>query len=206
MESHRLPRFKRASKVAPIQITERDCQIIWQIHRHRFLRSSHIVALLGENSQQLLRRLQLLFHHGYLERPRSQIDYFHRGGSRHIVYGMGNKGGRLLQQELGVAFGERRSGEKNRFVGRVYLEHALLVSDVMVALELACRKVGHVRLIAQDELLSDRKAHSPRSAFKWSVKTTGGAKLGLIPDRVFGLEFPAQDGVSNRAYFFLEAD
>jgi hypothetical protein len=38
MESHRLPRFKRASAVAPIQITERDGEIIRSVHRHRFLR------------------------------------------------------------------------------------------------------------------------------------------------------------------------
>jgi hypothetical protein len=29
----------------------------------------------------VLRRLQLLFHHGYLDRPRAQIDYY-RAGSR----------------------------------------------------------------------------------------------------------------------------
>src|SRR5579862_2962912 len=154
MESKRLPRFKRAREVAPMQLTERDRAIIRQVHRHRFVRSSHIAGLLDDTSQQLLRRLQLLFHHGYLERPRSQIDYFHRGGSRHIVYGLGNKGASLLKQELGASFRELRSGEKNRSVGRVYLEHALFVSDVMVALELACRKVGHVRLIVGDELLS----------------------------------------------------
>ncbi len=161
MESNRLPRFKRVRAVAPIQITERDRTIIRQVHRHRFLRSAHIVALLEDNSQQLLRRLQLFFHHGYLERPRCQIEYFHQGGSRHIVYGLGNKGASLLKQELGASFRELRSGEKNRSVGRVYLEHALLVSDVMVALELACRKTGHVRLIVGDELLSLGKAVLP---------------------------------------------
>jgi DNA-binding Lrp family transcriptional regulator len=79
MESSRLPRFKRASAVAPIELTERDRDIIRLVHRHRFLRSTQIVALVGDSSQQLLRRLRLLYHHGYLERPRAQIDYYHRG-------------------------------------------------------------------------------------------------------------------------------
>ena len=205
MESPRLPRFKRAATVAPMQLTERDRQIIRQIYQHRFLRSPHIVALIGDGSQQLLRRLQLLFHHGYLERPRSQIDYFHQGGSRHIAYGLGNKGAALLKQEMGASFRELRSGEKNRSVGRVYLEHALLVSEVMLALELACRQTGHVRLLTGADLpvTGERERCTP---FKWSVKTKEGVKLGVIPDRVFGLEFPDANGNPTRAFFFLEAD
>ena len=102
----RLPRFKRASVVHPFQLTERDHQIIRLIHRYRFLRSFQIISLMGDSSQQILRRLQLLFHHGYLERPRAQIDYYHQGGSRHIVYGLGNKSSSLVQREP-KAFNER---------------------------------------------------------------------------------------------------
>src|SRR5690349_2937222 len=112
MESHRLPRFKRISTVATMQLTERDRQIIRLVQQHRVLRSSHIVSLTGDSSQQLLRRLKLLYHHGYLERPRCQIDYFHRPGSRHIIYGLGNKGGSLLMRELGLGFREISWGEK----------------------------------------------------------------------------------------------
>ncbi len=205
MESFRLPRFKRASAVAPMQLTERDRTIIRLVDGHRFLRSSHIVALVGAGSQQLLRRLQLLYHHGFLERPRAQIDYYHRGGSRQIVYGLGSKGASLLKRELGVAFRELRWGEKNRGVGRIFLEHALLVSDVMVALELGCRKVGGVRLLSESELfrLGDARRGRP---FKWKVKVDGSLKLGVIPDRVFALETEDQSADRNPAFFFLEAD
>jgi hypothetical protein len=34
----------------------------------------------------------------------------------------------------------------------------------------------------------------------------GRLKLGIIPDRVFALEYPDQNCVPNRAFFFLEAD
>jgi hypothetical protein len=60
------PRFKRASTVAPIQLTKRDREIIRLVHRHRFLRSHQIVALLDASQQQVLRRLKSLYHHGYL--------------------------------------------------------------------------------------------------------------------------------------------
>ena len=145
-----LPRFQRAA-VAPMQLTDRDRHIIRLIHRHRFLRSHQIAALLGGSEQQIVRRLQFLFHHGYLERPRAQIQYYERGGSRSMAYGLGSKGGALLRRELGIAVNSGAWSEKNNAVGRIFLEHALLVSDVMVSLELACRKRG-VRLLYEDEL------------------------------------------------------
>jgi hypothetical protein len=202
MEFIRLPRFKRVPIVAPMQLEERDRQIIRLVHRHRFLRSSHIVALIGGSSQPLLRRLKLLYHHGYLERPRAQIQYYERGGSKSIAYGLGNKGGALLKQELGIAVHPDSWGEKNHVIGRVYLEHALLVSDIMMAIELACQKHGNIRLLYEDQLT----LHSERQPFRWRVKIQNGWKLGVIPDRVFALEFPDASGTSQRAYFFLEAD
>jgi DNA-binding Lrp family transcriptional regulator len=200
MESVRLPRFKRAAQITPFQLTERDRKIIRLIHRHRFLRSPQIVSLLNESTQPVLRRLQLLFHHGYLERPRAQIDYYHQGGSRHIVYGLGNKGAALIGRELGKSFAKIMWGDKNRAVSRLFLEHALLVSDVMVALELACRQAGTVRLITAAELTSTEKS------FQWQVNVSSRLRLGVIPDQVFALEFPGRPDGQNRAYFFLEAD
>ena len=41
-----------------------------------------------------------------------------------------------------------------------------------------------------------------RNPFRWRVSIPGGPKCGVIPDRVFGLEFA--DG--SRAWFWLEAD
>jgi hypothetical protein len=198
----RLPRFKRTSIVVPMQLTERDRDIIRLIHRHRFLRSHQIIALLGGSSQQLSRRLKLLYHHGYLERPRAQIQYYERGGSKSIAYGLGNKGGALLKQELGIAVHPDSWGEKNHVIGRVYLEHALFVADVMASFELACRKRGDVQLLYEDQL----GLPVEKQSFQWHVKMQNGLKLGVIPDRVFALEYLDQNGQVQRAYFFLEAD
>ena len=203
MDSSRLPRFRRATTLAPMQLTQRDREIIRLVHRHRFLRSPQIAALMDDNSQQLLRRLQVLYHHGYLERPRAQIDYYHQGGTRHIVYGLGNKGGQLMQRELGMARYKLSWGEKNRAVRGMFLEHALLVSDVMVALELTCRKTGRIRLLTEEELSFPGKIPHP---MQWKVKLNGGLKLGVVPDRVFALEYREESSGICRVYFFLEAD
>lgn len=198
----RLPRFKRVPTVAPMRLTLRDRQIIRLVHRHRFLRSSQIVSLLGGSPQQLLRRLKLLYHHEYLERPRCQIDYYHQTGSQRIIYGLGRKSQACLKQEFNVDFREVSLGEKNRKVGRIFLEHALLVSDVMVAIELAVQKHAGIRLLYEDEL----GLHSEQGPFQWRVMVQGGVGLGVVPDRVFALEHSGENGQPERVHFFLEAD
>jgi hypothetical protein len=71
----------------------------------------------------------------------------------------------------------------------------------MVSLELACRRHG-VRLLYEDEL----DLPVVKQPFQWRVKIGGGMNLGVIPDRVFALEYRNQTGQTERAYFFLEAD
>jgi hypothetical protein len=198
----RLPRFKRASTVAPMRLTDRDRQIIQLVHRHRFLRSSQIVALLGGSPQQLLRRLKLLYHHGYFERPRCQIDYYHQTGSQCIIYGLGKKSQAFLKLEYDADCREVSWSEKNRTVGRIFLEHAHLVSDVMVAIELAVRKHAGIRLLYENEL----GLRSEREPFQWRVKVQGGVRLGVVPDRVFALEYTGENAQPERVHFFLEAD
>jgi DNA-binding Lrp family transcriptional regulator len=201
MEFPRLPRFKRVPPAAPIDLTDRDHEIIRLVQSHRFLRSSRIVSLLGGSPQQIVRRLQMLYHSGYLERPRAQLNYYHKPGSREIVYGLGDKGAALLSKEENIASRELHWSEKNRSVERPYLEHALMVSDVMVALELACRR-ANVRFLTEADLLVRKK----EEGFRWRVNIDSNVRLGVIPDRAFALEFQKHDGKTERAYFFLEAD
>lgn len=202
----RLRRFQRAPDVARIELTDRDREILRQVHRHRFLRSSHLVDLIGGSRQHILRRLQLLYHHGYLERPRAQIDYYHRGGSRSIAYGLGNKAVALLKREGSLPNNRLDWGTKNRNTGRIFLEHALLISEIMVGLEIACRRNGRVRLLTADELPVPESTRRHPEPYRWSVRLSNGQKVGIIPDRVFGLEYIGPNGKPNRAYYFLEAD
>lgn len=193
----RLPRFER-SAVAPMQLTERDRTVIRLVHRHRFLSSRQIIALVGDSQLQVLRRLKLLYHHGFLERPRAQLQYYATPGTRPMVYGASAKGAMLLKQELGDS---QLWSENNRTVGQIFLEHALLVSETMVSLELACRKHG-IRLLYENEL----DFPVVKQPFQWRVKIASGMNLGVIPDRVFALEYTDHTGKAERAYFFLEAD
>jgi DNA-binding Lrp family transcriptional regulator len=189
----RCSRFTRASHPPRIELTARDLEILRRVHQHRFLDSEQIGRIVGGSRQSVLRRLQLLFHHGYLNRPRAQIEYFHQDGSRPLVYGIGRKPtGIPVSDDSSV--GPRSRGSP----GRLYLQHTLLIAEAMVALELSCRARTDVRFIPEAELRME-------GGFRWSVALHhDGAtrRVGLIPDAVFALEH--SDGT--RAYYFLEAD
>lgn len=201
----RRPRFQRSSQVSPIRLTPRDIDIIRHIARHRFLRSSHIVALMAESRQQILRRLNLLYHHGYLERPRCQIDYYHEGGSHSMVYGLGKRGAAMLRRMDGLPYSIRWTSSGGS-VKRLFLEHTLQVSEFMVKLELACRQNGAVTLITADQLPLPDETRSLREPFRWNVSIKSMEKIGVIPDQVFGLEWRDQTNQPHRAYYFLESD
>ena len=180
--------------------------IVRCVFQHRVLRSWQIADLVGGSKQAVLRRLQLLYHHGYLERPRAQIEYFQPGGSRAFTYGLADRGAELLRLIENPAPRALEWSAKNRAVKSLFLEHALLVSDVMVSLELACRRHGGIRLLNPDELPLPSSTRSRLEPFRWKVSLNGGTRLGVIPDCVFGLEYADQPPDRNRAYFFLEAD
>ncbi len=205
MGPSRLPRFLRDSKIPRIELTPRDREIVRLIHRHRFLSSVQIIALIGHSPQHLLRRLQWLYHHGFLERPRAQIDYYRQGGSRPIVYALGNMGKAVLPEEQGEAKRKLRWDQKNRTVGRLFFEHALLVSDIMVKLELACRNRSDVFLRASDDHQVSGDTGRPYPS-KWRIQVNQRLTLGIVPDRVFALDVNDENGRLNRAFFFLEAD
>ena len=139
----------------------RDEEIIRIVARHRFVRSYHIIDLIaagdpGTSEQQIKRRLQLLFHGDYLSRPKVQVESYRAGaGSRPMVYILGNKGIDLLAAKYGFRRSSADWTTKARTASRGTIDHALEVTDFMVALALACRRQGRVEMIYFDEIMRE---------------------------------------------------
>lgn len=213
----RRPRYRRAD-VPNFSLTDRDIEILKIVARHRFIRSREIIALLramfpGTSEQQVLRRLSLLFHSQYLSRPRAQQERYRAGGgSDPMLYALGNAGSDLLADK----FGFRRSAvdwtAKARTAKRGEIEHALEVTEFMVALELACRARGTLRVIYLDEILATvappETRANPRPYF-WPVTVQWRGRetvIHPIPDKIFGIQDMERPEGRNRKFFFLEAD
>jgi hypothetical protein len=60
ISSTRRPRFHRASEPPAFRLTDDDVVIIRQLARHRFLRSTHIAALVGRSLDRTNDRLSRL--------------------------------------------------------------------------------------------------------------------------------------------------
>lgn len=201
----RRPRFRRHDP-PPFRLTEDDLAIIRHVGSHRFLRSTHLVQLIGRPADKVLRRLSALYHHAYLDRPRAQLDYLLTVGSAPLIYALGNNGAALYARMDGVDPAIVDWTDKNRDVGRPYLDHALMIADFMVALECSARSRSDIKLLSAHEILSGITPAIGRTnaACTLTALVPGVAdELSVTPDKVFGLEF-AETG--RRNYFCLEAD
>lgn len=209
--SKRKTRYKRVAAAKKFEILSRDIEILKHVNRHRFLTSQHITALVDGSKQNVLRRLNLLYHGEYLDRPREQIKpVFY--GNRPMVYALGNKGADYLAGLYNEPRLKIDWTTKNKQATHAFLEHALMVANFMVCLELACSKIGGVRLVTTKEIYDKMpiKGGKKASPFAWDVNVKReisgrikDVKIGILPDKVFGLHFEADRRAS---YFFLEAD
>ena len=204
-KQERKPRYKR-SPSRGFHLTKRDVEAIAHVFEHRFLRSTHLAMLLEGSPQAILRRLNLLYHHGFLDRLREY-------SPSPMVYALGNKGARVLERLFGIPQGKVDWAVKNNEIDPVSLfrNHTLLVADFMVRVEVSCKKCGDVRLIKQEEILESlpEETKGKQNPFGWSVAVSSEGEqihLGIVPDKVFCLHFTERPEGKNKAYFFLEAD
>src|SRR3954452_12805241 len=163
-QSVRRPRFRRAATPPPFRLTEDDVEIVLVVARHRFLRSTHIAALVGRSLDRTNDRLLRLFHAGYIDRPRAQLDYYPSFGSAPMIYALGNRGVRLLREWDGADFRNEEWGRKNREAGRPFIEHQIEIVDFQVALQRAVCQRSDVRLLSAEELITASREPVGRNA------------------------------------------
>lgn len=203
----RNPRFKRVADRG-FQVTQRDIDILRQLHRHRLLDSNLVAALVGGSAQGVRRRLNLLYHGGLVDRPRAQQRTVYTSGSAPMVYALGNKGADVLLEHCGVVRGKTDWGGKNRQLKDRFMAHTLLTAGIMAAFECACRD-RPLRMLYFDEILRDlcppptKVQNLPQ---RMAVTLPKVGKMTVTPDAIFGLEFTDRPAGKNRTFFFVEAD
>lgn len=108
--SGRTPRFQRVTPPS-FCLTDRDFAILQAAATFGTIQSHQLERLIEGSSQQLRRRLKLLFNAGYLGRPRCQIARMINGeGSHAMAYTPTPKGAALLGLGGRASFGTPRMG------------------------------------------------------------------------------------------------
>ena len=189
----RRPRYHRASDAPAFRVTDNDIEIIRHIARHRFLRSTHIAALVGRSIDRTNDRLCHLYHAGYIDRPRAQLDYYPTKGSAPMVYALADRGARLLRERGEIDLSGIDWGRKNPEAGRLFIEHQLEIADFEVAAQLSAERSGYHYANAGDfvsELpaVADANRGNP-FALRVTVSHQGARhEIGLIPDIAFAID------------------
>jgi hypothetical protein len=202
-----------------LQLTQRDLEIFLLLTRYRFLRSTHLHALVGSKSRnRFIERLGDLYHEGgYRDRPDPQWD---TANARYMpgVHALGRAGRSVLSQYgLAQDGSGMASGWNGGRPGR-HFQHELMICDILSSIEIGARAGPRLRFISWPEILASPKMpeRTRRSAKPLAVRVpvtysppgsrkTHRSDRPLVPDALFGLEYGTRLGKQYR-FFALEAD
>lgn len=201
-----------------LEIGPRDIEIFRLLHRFRYLRSTFIHAFVGGHPMTLKWRLRDFYHEDpYLNRPKQQRDAYNARYSP-AIYELGPLGEEilrehgLLEENASDLVTRGRMGSKQRA-----FPHSLMICDTLASIELGVRDDPNVRFVSWEEILAKapletREARNPFAIpadIAYTFKRTGKlhrAKVNLVPDGLFGLEYKKPDGRTQWIFYALEAE
>jgi len=185
-------------------LTERDFEMLETVYAYRHITSDQLRAVISGSAQQISRRLQGLFHNGFLARyvPRRRMRGDLETGSPVMAYGLETKGYKALTEvrEQDAADSGEDAEEvawKKAYSRRQewFLEHAVMISNVHATLDLALRGRGEPKLVEWDQ------SRDVRGEVTVSFPRKGDRTYRIAPDA----HFAATEG-TRLSNFFLEAD
>jgi hypothetical protein len=207
------PQFKRLSRPdnpPSFRITDRDLEVLRTVARFRFMTSEQVARYLtmrdpSTSGAHILRRLQSLFYHCYLDRPRHQ--YLQLSAFSHLVYGIGREGARAIADNAPHVNPHLEWSTKNARASTPHIIHTLETTEFVLDLDRASREHGAVGLLDQWDCIpyfptATRELPDP-FRLRVTVEHEGvPISLNAIPDRLLSLVLP-----DNRRYnFCVEID
>lgn len=142
----RSPRNRRSRKPKSIRLTERDIAILQAIYSYRWLTTEQIGRLFFPSLHRAYERMEALYHNGYVDRvfPGENIHQMNAA----MLYILDKRGAEVLSEYLKQKVERDEQAHK---VKPMFLEHAMAINDVRIAVSLACQKTGRILLDWQTE-------------------------------------------------------
>ncbi len=186
-----------------MRLTARDRQIVKTVWQCRLLTSHQIEARIFPSDKPrgkrtvCQRRLQLLFHHRFLDRMPMHVVLGE--GRVPYVYVLGKQGIDLVASMAEVDRAEIGWRPTQKQVGISFVNHALAINDVRIVLTQLADQ-GHFELTDWlDEADFRRGPHQNKVPYR----TQGMRIMRKYPDGYFQLKLPQYE---RNAHFFLEVD
>ena len=177
-------RDQRSETPQNIVIRPRDIELIETVYRNRVMTQDQLRRMFflpdaktGDGKEAAKRRLRLLFDNGYLERKVLPTLPGEGRGPNHYI--LGEQGVELLRRERGYT--KIRWYKSSTDLKQDFIEHTVAISDVLVAVEGACLKLGY----ESDEWKSESQL---KADYDYVTITTAKGKRErkpVIPDAFF---------------------
>jgi hypothetical protein len=184
-----------------MRLTKRDVQIVLTVSTYRLISSAQIEALLFQSDKprgrqsSCQRRLQLLYHHGYLDRLRMPV-ILGEGRFPH-VYVLDHAGATLVAATLGVDRATIAWRPHHNLLESPFIFHSLAINDLRVVITLLAQG-NHFELI---EWIDEPSFRSAKDQVPFRMR--GAAVVRNYPDGYLELTLPYQ---KQSAHFFIEVD
>jgi hypothetical protein len=195
------PVYKRVS--IPMKLTPRDVESVRLVADFRLMTREQIEKVLfkpekGQNhptkTSIAKRRLMLLYHNGYLDRVRTPLAF--GSFASQPVYKVTAKG-RLLLAHEDVPKGPDKD------IGELFINHALAINDVRVAITLAAAASGDE--VEQWKFDHQFKSQPKRETDYVTIQREKNGKkeqVPILPDSYFVLNISGK----GKAHYLLEVD
>jgi hypothetical protein len=198
-DQKRLPKTRRAKNPPRFIITERDISLVRAVLEYRFVFTKHILWLQPPktSSRNIQNRLQLLYHHGYLERVRLEESR----GAENIVYSLTEKGAVLLAEADSVAREEIAWGRYMNKVSPTHIRHLLEINDVLLSFQLVLSEAQTRREIAEFKV---KRGEPKKDRLPAILRSADGRRVpvAIVPDAFIAIKFDAK----NYGVYFVEVD
>lgn len=188
-----------------MQLTERDVKVVVAVYHSRFLNAHQIEAQffssrtgkVRSRKQACQRRLQLLYHHGFLDRLPMPV-VLGQGRSPY-VYALDEVGANLVATQLGIDRPMVAWKPADNQVKPLFLDHTIAVNNVRVVVHSLIRDHAYelVKWVEEARL----KSAGMRDKVPYRVR--GTRRTRIYPDGYFAIRLPS---AKQPAHFFLEAD
>lgn len=201
-------RFVRPEELPAFTLTPRGLSLLAHVARHRLIASDDLALLTGGSIQNAKRELRKLWAHGYLMRPAAQLRSTAITGPQPLVYGLSNRGARLLHAQGHHIDAEMDWSENCRRSGVAFIDHSVARSRFLAGVEVAVRGKGDIGLLHAADVIarSPETTRRARQPLKWEtyILGEGGRQVAasVIADDLFALQFTD----NTEAYFLVEID
>ena len=212
----RRSRFRRCPTGKRIMLGERDTKILQYLHRYRYLRQTHLLALMQpKSSKRFVERLGNLFHEtGLINRPALQQRYFDAYASP-MLYEISAKGIGYLDACGAIPARAVTFSRRVRPTANPQFLHTMMIIDALVCVECTARHDGH-RFVPVDEVLvrapeKTRNAPNPLSVPVTIYPTNefpqrrSHRDTHIIPDALYGIEYLIE-GEKRYRFWALECE